>query len=166
MNSFSSLLIILCIQFGVCAVMLAAIWMGIKKDDQWRDKYLKMAKSIPFDNDPLRMVVMAFRTLYPDKQFRAQIAEELCDESGKTVYGETVFPDDGGCAEIIVAGNIPYQSVVEVLAHELAHVAAGCDSEHGEAWEAAFDAIYQEYNAIGNRHIKERMESQQNTIER
>lgn len=54
--------------------------------------------------------------------------------SGKTVYiCEVVRPCD-------------YQ--VEIFAHELAHVATPEDREHGEAWKAAFDRIFEEYNRI------------------
>ena len=35
-----------------------------------------------------------------------------------------------------------------VMAHELAHVATPEDREHGEAWKAAFDRIFEEYNRI------------------
>jgi len=37
---------------------------------------------------------------------------------------------------------------VEIFAHELAHVATPEDREHGEAWKAAFDRIFEEYNRI------------------
>ena len=37
---------------------------------------------------------------------------------------------------------------VEVLAHELAHVAAGAKEDHGEKWTAAYDAIKAEYDRI------------------
>lgn len=45
-------------------------------------------------------------------------------------------------------GEIPIAAGVEVLAHELAHVAAPEDQTHGEAWQAAFDRIFDEYNRI------------------
>lgn len=37
---------------------------------------------------------------------------------------------------------------VEIFAHELAHVATPEDREHGGAWKAAFDRIFEEYNRI------------------
>lgn len=39
---------------------------------------------------------------------------------------------------------------VETFAHELAHVAVGPEHEHDDVWEAAFDAIFKEYNRIGD----------------
>lgn len=35
-----------------------------------------------------------------------------------------------------------------MLAHELAHVATPEDQTHGDAWRAAFDRIFEEYNRI------------------
>ena len=40
---------------------------------------------------------------------------------------------------------------VEVLAHELAHVAVGIEHDHDEVWQEAFDKIFEEYNRIGNQ---------------
>lgn len=45
-------------------------------------------------------------------------------------------------------GGIPIAAGVEVLAHELAHVATPEDQTHGDAWRAAFDRIFEEYNRI------------------
>lgn len=60
-------------------------------------------------------------------------------------YGQTLWPDDGGRVVVQVAVGIPLEAVVEVMAHELAHVVAGADAEHGQEWEAAFDAIHRAY---------------------
>ena len=47
-----------------------------------------------------------------------------------------------------VSGEIPIAAGVEIFAHELAHVATPEDREHGEAWKAAFDRSFEEYNRI------------------
>lgn len=98
-----------------------------------------------FSNDPFSVVCRAFHRLYPGITYRAQVTYSLRDENGATVYGQTTFPDGGGRAEILVSCEAPYQDMVEVLANELAHVAAGCKAEHNAAWEASFDAIHREY---------------------
>ena len=90
----------------------------------------------PFENDIFALIWKAFKNLYPDKKCKCfwepQIRE---DESGNEVF---VRPD----LNVSDAG--------EILAHELAHVAVGVAHEHDEAWENAFEAIFQEYNKIGN----------------
>lgn len=55
-------------------------------------------------------------------------------------FWRKVWAEDQGCPAV-AAG-------VEIFAHELAHVATPEDREHGEAWKAAFDRIFEEYNRI------------------
>ena len=43
---------------------------------------------------------------------------------------------------------MPISAGPELLAHELAHVAAGEAVEHGPEWKAAEEAIFQKYNEI------------------
>lgn len=40
------------------------------------------------------------------------------------------------------------QYVPDLLAHELAHVATPGDTEHGESWSAASEAIFKKYNEL------------------
>lgn len=94
------------------------------------------------------MVALAFKSLYPTREYTAYIAPKL--EDGETsVCGETTFPEDGSRPIVAVSGKIPIAAGVEVLAHERAHVVTPEDQAHGEAWCAAFDLILQEYNRIG-----------------
>ena len=102
----------------------------------------------PFMNDPFALVAMAFKRLYPGLEFDALIVPELKDENGSPVCGETVFPEDGSKPCVEISGAIPLAAAVEILAHELAHVAAPDDQEHGKRWKAAFDQIFEEYNKI------------------
>lgn len=71
------------------------------------------------------------------------------DEVDKEAYGVTNFPDDGSIPQIFVYPYYPIHQQMEVLAHELAHVAVGVEHDHDEAWESAFDALYREYDRIG-----------------
>ena len=102
----------------------------------------------PFANDPFSLVWKAFKNLYPGKgcevQWQPGIEDNELPEQG---YGFTEFRDDGSIL-VVVDANLQVSNAVEVLAHELAHVAVGIESEHSAAWEAAFDSIFQEYGRI------------------
>ena len=71
-----------------------------------------------------------------------------CD--GKPVYGLTDFADDGSVA-VFVKPSLEVADAVEILAHELAHVAVGIEHDHDEVWQEAFNKIFEEYNRIGNQ---------------
>lgn len=102
----------------------------------------------PFINDPFAMVYEAFKNLYPEKDCSCYFDAFDKNEEGDTVYGETLFADDGTMT-VGVDVTLNLANAVEIFAHELAHVAVGSDVDHGEEWERAFDAIFQEYNRIG-----------------
>ena len=104
----------------------------------------------PFVNDMFSMVYQAFKNLYPDKECECQWQpEKMTDEDGAEVFGITTYGDNG---EIFVdiSAHLKVVDAVEILAHELAHVAVGADANHGKAWEDAFDAIHNEFNRIGD----------------
>jgi hypothetical protein len=105
--------------------------------------------SNPFSNDPFALVWTAFKNLYPEKDCECwfDAVDDPKDVDGH--YGWTEWNDDGTIT-IAVDIGLALKDAVEIFAHELAHVAAGSDAEHGEAWENAFDAIHAEYNRIGN----------------
>ena len=104
----------------------------------------------PFANDPFALIAKAFKNLYPDKEYTAYWEPEIyADEpSEKKPYGLTNFGEDGSVV-VFVDPKMRVVDAVEILAHELAHVAVGIDHEHDEEWESAFEAIFQEYNRIG-----------------
>lgn len=102
-----------------------------------------------FENDAFARVFKAFDALYPDKQFTCVWARTQTDESGQhDVWGATTFFDDGRIPMIAVDDRLMVADAVEILAHELAHVAVGVNAEHNHEWEAAFELIYQEYCRI------------------
>ena len=103
----------------------------------------------PFRNDPFALVARAFKNLYPERVYLAQIAPDVVDEAGNAACGSTTFPDDGSPPIVEVSGEIPIAGGIEIFAHELAHVATPEDQDHGEAWQTAFDRIFEEYNRIG-----------------
>ena len=103
----------------------------------------------PFENDPFAMVYQAFQNLYPGKECRIFWEPEIRPEDGDKAYGLTDFGADG-TVMVFVTPDMKVLDAVEILSHELAHVAVGADHEHDEVWEAAFDAIFKEYNRIGD----------------
>ena len=102
----------------------------------------------PFGNDPFALVAQAFGNLFPGREYTAYIVPEVTDEDGNSACGATTFPEVGLPTVVEVSGEIPIAAGVEVLAHELAHIAAPEDQTHGEEWRAAFDQIFEEYNRI------------------
>ena len=115
---------------------------------------MELLKS-PFLNDPSSLVAQAFAVIYPGTEYEAILVDKITTEDGTEMVGCTTFPDDGTLPLIEVAGHIPAEAVPEILAHELAHVAVGIENEHGAAWEAAFEAIFQEYGRIAEEMFGE-----------
>lgn len=102
----------------------------------------------PFHIDPFAVVYTAFRNLYPKNGCIVMWDGGIEDDVGKEVYGETLFPEKQATPIVYINPHLSVIDAIEVLAHELAHVAAGCAADHDEEWEKAFDAIYMEYNRI------------------
>lgn len=101
-----------------------------------------------FANDPFARVCKYFKLLY-GKKYICLLKEHLEDENAETVYGMTSFPQEGSSAcavpVIFISAELTVKNAVEILAHELAHVAVGHSEGHGEAWEKAFEAIHRAY---------------------
>ena len=102
----------------------------------------------PFRNDPPAIVARAFKEIYPDRGYYAQLVPDLKDENGEPAFGLTIFPDDGSTPVVCVSAEAPISAAPELLAHELAHVAAGEAAEHGPEWKAAEEAIAKKYDEI------------------
>ena len=102
-----------------------------------------------FQNDPFTIVYEAFENLFPGRHCLCYWEPEIRpSEDGSKVYGLTDFGEDGTVC-VFVDSNITVEDAIEVFAHELAHVAVGAVHDHDDTWEAAFDAIFEEYNRIG-----------------
>lgn len=59
--------------------------------------------------------------------------------------GETFWPDDGGVPEISIDATLRrgVSGTLDILAHELAHVIAGAEVEHGPAWRSAYKSLFE-----------------------
>ena len=112
----------------------------------------------PFINDPTAIVARAFSELYPGIEYVAQYVPDLRDETNGTAYGLTIFPDDGSTPIVCISAEAPISAAPELLAHELAHVATPEDTEHGESWNAASEAIFKKYNELLDAMIPDKPE--------
>lgn len=109
-------------------------------------------------NDPFPALFEAFGTLYKDAdkvETYLVTADEfdLYGDDGEPALGFTLFPDDGSYPVIYVSAELPFKDVVEIVAHEMAHVIAGQDAEHDETWEQAFSDIHLLYGEIYDKNI-------------
>lgn len=107
----------------------------------------------PFLNDPFVLLSEIFERFYPNHPYEAFVTgDHFYDEvDGKETecFGVTNFPDDGGTPQIILCTHIPYESVVEIFAHELAHLATSdAAEEHGAEFDEAFTKLNNEFNRI------------------
>lgn len=101
-----------------------------------------------FENDIFFMIYLAFKNLYPNKNCTCYWMPNIRDEENNHAFGVTEFRDDESII-VCVDPDAKICDAAEILAHELAHVAVGENNGHNEAWESAFQAIWNEYNRIG-----------------
>lgn len=79
-----------------------------------------------FINSPFAILDEAFRSLYPDKKYKACIEPSIKDDEGNRVFGFTQF-SKGETPVIAISAELNIMDATEIFAHELAHVAAGED---------------------------------------
>ena len=94
-------------------------------------------------NDPFNTLYEVIDELYPDLDCDVQYSEEL-NIDGNT-YGVAIFPQDGSKPLIELDPNQSVLDVLEVIAHEVAHVIAGLEADHGEKWEREFTKIHEKF---------------------
>lgn len=98
--------------------------------------------------DPFEALLLVFAEQHPDRsvcvQFGMPDAEPLCLFPG--AKGITVFPspEEDALPVITVDATLDrgVQGSIDILAHELAHVAGGEDHEHDEVWQSAYDGLF------------------------
>ncbi|GIO39313.1 hypothetical protein J41TS12_41740 [Paenibacillus antibioticophila] len=132
--------------------------MNHQKNGGWRPLLI--------DNDIFSAVIVAAKVLYPDIDALIHWDPTLSGDGLKDKllriatfqrprFGYTLFPDDRSTSIIGISPHIKVTAAAEVLAHELAHVAAGQDAGHGEDWANAFSAIHKRANEIMARVMSE-----------
>jgi len=105
---------------------------------------------LKFINNPFDVIIKAVEELYPSTYALIQFNPELRGIE----YGEcgcTNFPKNSNEEILIdISTNIPFEHMVEILAHELAHVIVGiCEKDdHGEKWQNVFEAIHVKYEEL------------------
>jgi hypothetical protein len=104
--------------------------------------------SVHFVDDPLRIVARAFRTLYPGKSARIVI-QPLTDKLGEAAFAPGRVPLVSLCP------TQSYVGCIDILAHELAHVAT-VGNGHGKEWRKAYNRIRAEYIRIVRQRTKGR----------
>lgn len=99
---------------------------------------------ISYGNNPTQDVVDVCNKLYPEKDCELIFAEGIKEKDD--AWAATNWPDDGSNPEIWVDVSAPYSAVIELIAHEFAHVVAGHAAGHGPEWENVFDEINSKFN--------------------
>lgn len=110
-----------------------------------------------FINNPFDIVIKAVDELYPNTRAWIQFNPNI--KPRKFLWwrfgccGCTTFPEKGDIQVPIIdiSTNIPFEAMLEILAHELAHVVAGVDAKHNKGWEEVFHNINIKYYDILNR---------------
>ena len=113
------------------------------------------ARQSPFINDPFAITATAFTRLFPNTPVECQLVPDLHDRDGDP-WAQVVFRDND-VPLIVVDYRAPIEGTVDLLAHELAHVA--CDflglenprteAEHdgtkGQHWRDILDKLHAAY---------------------
>lgn len=89
--------------------------------------------------DPCAVVIRAFQELYPGVSAEVNYCGDVGDKLGITVF------EDGADPVVVISHTVPTGRVADILSHELAHVAAGPDADHGPEWAAAYAALHARY---------------------
>ena len=98
--------------------------------------------------DPFQSLLLVFAEQHPDRSVRIQFgmpdAEPLC--LSPKAKGVTAFPPPGVDEPPVITVDATLdrgvQGSVDILAHELAHVAVGEDHEHDDVWQDAYDDLF------------------------
>lgn len=103
---------------------------------------------IDLNVNPISAVIQICEFLYPELDVELQFVVGLTEETDGEAFAETFWPSDGSTPVISVDVEVPLIGIVELIAHEFAHVVVGpdCDEDHGQEWEEVFERINQTFN--------------------
>ena len=93
--------------------------------------------------NPFQVILDVFNEQYPGFDCQVNFVSNLYDKEG--AYGVAEMLDDGGWI-VAIDVETPIDGAIEVLAHELAHVAAGPSDNHGKKWNRIFTKINDGFN--------------------
>ena len=101
--------------------------------------------------DPVTELLKIFEKRYPDKNATLVLAGDV---EGHGNLGETWFGENG---EIIIQISIEQTlpQMLDIIAHELAHVAIGPEEDHGEKWQSVYDWLWKEWDEYVDKQMKE-----------
>lgn len=100
-------------------------------------------------SDPVTELLKIFEKRYPDKNATLVLAG---DAEKRGNLGETYFGDDGKVfIQINIEQTLP--QILDIVAHELAHLAAGPEEDHGDKWQGIYDWLFNEWDS----HIEEQV---------
>lgn len=131
-------------------------WRAAAKDEAARARRFENAFSEMFDRpevgarlvfDPINLLLQIFALMWPGKRVEIAWVSDLKKDQG--VWGCAAVPEGDEPWAVQIDVEAPFHAIIELLAHELAHVAAGQTHDepggHGEAWSRAFDELHAEY---------------------
>lgn len=101
------------------------------------------------DNDPIRTLFQAVNELHPNLDCDIQYDPTITFEKDGC-YAYTEFPNDGSKPVVGIGMEAPFYAIVELIAHELAHVVVGFieNDPHGPEWQKEFDKIHTKCNEL------------------
>ena len=112
-------------------------------------------------HDPIIDVIQAAVNMYGDVgcilQYHPKLPRtwRIGRRFGRRICGETYFPENEKLPVISLNPEVALKHLLEVLAHELAHVVVGPTCEHDKDWRYAFDRIADEYRRIVQEKFNE-----------
>ena len=114
-------------------------------------------------NDPFRIVCRAFKALWPAKDALVEFHPNIqppparmpaCNRPGEAPAGCTTWSQPGALPLVSIAMDIQVCDAVEVLLHELAHVAAGPAAGHGRKWRTCHERLSEKFNDLVERDAR------------
>ncbi len=95
--------------------------------------------------NPFQIIIDVVSKRWPETSCEIYFAIDDGEDECQRNY--THWDNDGNVA-IVINPHEKYIDCVEFLAHELAHVVAGHDADHGPEWGRIFYIIYEDYHDV------------------